>query len=88
MAIKTRDNRYNREKEIVMSLDPARYELIDDQMAEVLRAKTPFERLAMAESMRRMARGLIRDKLRFDHPDWTADQIDREVARRLLHGAG
>ncbi|HZL88983.1 MAG TPA: hypothetical protein VFB96_11460 [Pirellulaceae bacterium] len=71
-----------------MPLDPARYEMIDDQMAAVLRAKTPFERLAMAESMRRMARGLIRDKLRFDHPDWSPEQVDREVARRMLHGAG
>ena len=71
-----------------MPLDPARYEMIDDQMAEVLRAKTPFERLKMAESMQRMARGLIRDKLRFDHPEWTAEQIDREVARRFSHGSG
>ena len=71
-----------------MPLDPARYEMIDDQMAEILRAKTPIERLKMAESMQRMARGLIRDKLRFDHPDWTTEQIDREVARRILHGAG
>ena len=71
-----------------MPLDPKRYEMIDDQMAEILRAKTPIERLKMAESMQRMTRGLIRDKLRFDHPDWTAEQIDREVARRFLHGAG
>jgi hypothetical protein len=46
-----------------MPLDPARFEMIDDQMAEILRAKTPLERLKMAESMQRMARGLIRDKL-------------------------
>jgi hypothetical protein len=71
-----------------MPLDPARYEMIDDQMAEVLRAKTPLERLKMAESMQRMARGLIRDKLRYDHPDWTAEQIEREVARRISLGAG
>ena len=59
--------------------------MIDDQMAEILRAKTSIERLKMAESMQRMARGLIRDKLRFDHPDWTAKQIDREVARRFSY---
>jgi hypothetical protein len=35
-----------------------------------------------------MARGLIRDKLRYDHPDWTAEQIEREVARRISLGAG
>ncbi len=57
-------------------------------MAQILRAKSPIERLKMTESMQRMARGLIRDKLRYDHPDWTAEQVAREVARRNSHGAG
>jgi hypothetical protein len=71
-----------------MWLDPKRFEVMDDQIAAVLRRKTPQEKLAMAESMSRMARDLIRDKLRFDHPDWSDDQIARETARRLLNGAG
>jgi Rv0078B-related antitoxin len=70
-----------------MWLDPRRYEMVDDVMVEVLRTKTPDEKLAMADSMWRMARDLIRDKLRQDHPDWSEDQIARETARRLSHGA-
>ena len=69
-----------------MWLDPRRYEMVDDVMVEVLRAKTPDEKLAMLDSMWRMARDLVRDKLRQDHPDWSADQIARETARRLSHG--
>lgn len=71
-----------------MWLDPRRYEIIDDQMAEILRGKTCLERLAMAESMWRMARQLIASKLKLDHPDWSESQITSEVARRVLHGAG
>lgn len=70
-----------------MRLDPLRYEKMDDQMAEVLSNKTPQQKLAMAESMWRMARDLIRDKLRYDHPDWSENQIARETNRRL-NGAG
>jgi hypothetical protein len=69
-----------------MWLDPRRYEMVDDVMVEVLRAKTPDEKLAMLDGLWRMARDLIRDKLRQDHPDWSADQIARETARRLSHG--
>ena len=69
-----------------MWLDPGRYEMMDDVMAEVLRNKTPDEKLAMLDSMSRMARDLIRDKLRQDHPEWNDDQIARETARRLSRG--
>jgi len=71
-----------------MWLDPQRYEIIDDQMAEILRAKTPAERLEMANGMWRTARELISSKLRYDHPEWTADQIWAETARRMSGGSG
>jgi hypothetical protein len=70
-----------------MWLDPRRYEMVDDQMLEVLRAKTPDERLRIAEGMWRMATDLIRGKLRQDHPQWSEADLARETARRLSHGA-
>jgi Rv0078B-related antitoxin len=70
-----------------MWLDPRRYEMTDDAMVEVFRGKTPAEKLAMLDGLWRMARELIEDKLRLDYPDWSADQIAREAARRLSHGA-
>jgi hypothetical protein len=71
-----------------MWLDPRRYEIMDDDTAHMLRGKTPDERLAIAEGLWRMARDLISDKIRHDHPDWLAEQIASETARRLQNGAG
>jgi hypothetical protein len=73
---------------IAMWLDPQRYEIVDDEMVEVLRTKTPDEKLAIAEGMWQMARDLIRDMLRHDHPDWSETQVEEATARRLLRAAG
>ena len=62
-------------------------EVMDEAMAEMLRRKTPFERLEIAHGMWRMARGIVLDQLRQQYPDWTSEQINREAARRLSHGA-
>ena len=70
-----------------MRLDPKRYEMMDDAMVEVLRNKSVDEKLAMLDGLWRMARDLIQSKLWLDHPDWSGDQIARETARRLAHGA-
>lgn len=70
-----------------MRLDPKRYEIMDDAMADALRDKTPGQRLAMLDSMWRMARDLIRGKLRQDNPEWSEDQLTHETARRLSRGA-
>jgi hypothetical protein len=70
-----------------MTNDPRRIEVLDDVMAEVLRRKTPAERLAIGFGLWRSARTLLRGQLTSLHPGWTAAQLDREVARRLSHGA-
>lgn len=70
-----------------MWLNPARYEIVDPQMVEILRAKSIEQKLAIADGMWRMARELILSSLRMDHPDWSAEQLAREAARRLSHGA-
>ena len=70
-----------------MRLDKGQIELMDPAMAEIMRSKTPSERLAIADGMWRFAHELILNWLRSQHPDWDQAQIDREVARRLSHGA-
>ncbi|MGQ0695062.1 MAG: hypothetical protein ACT4OL_05730 [Nitrospiraceae bacterium] len=70
-----------------MNSDARRIEVIDDTMAEVLRRKTPAERLAIGFGLWRSARTLLRGQLASLHPEWDARQVDREVARRLSHGA-
>ena len=66
---------------------PLNVEMMDDAMAEVLRAKSPAERLAIANGMWRSASRMIEAILRAERPDWTDDEIRREVARRMSHGA-
>jgi hypothetical protein len=68
-------------------LDPRNIEVMDDQMAAVLRAKTGAQRLQIADRMFRMASELITGRVREEHPDWPEPQVRREVARRLSHGA-
>jgi hypothetical protein len=68
-------------------LDPRRIEVLDDDMARVLRAKTGAERLAIASAMFASARRMLISHLRDRHPDWSEDDVLREAARRLSHGA-
>lgn len=70
-----------------MRLDPGQIEVIDDDMAEIFRQKTPAERLAIVHGMWRSARQMILAILRSEHPDWTEQEILKETARRLSHGA-
>ena len=68
-----------------MSLD--RFEVVDDEMAAVLRTKTGAERLAIASGMYESARSMLLAHLAAEHPDWSEEQVTREAARRLSHGA-
>lgn len=68
-------------------VNPNNIEVIDDQMVEILRAKTPAERLAMIGDANETARCLAAAGIRYQHPDWTEIQIQQEVARRMLGAA-
>ena len=70
-----------------MDIDVRRIEVMDDAMAEVLRRKTPAERLAIGFGLWRSARKLLRGQLASLHPEWDAQRLAQEVARRLSHGA-
>ena len=62
-------------------------EIIHPLVVDSLRQKTPSERLNQAFGMWDFAKNMIRGVLRQEHPDWTEEQILREAARRLSHGA-
>jgi len=70
-----------------LNFDIRRIEVLDDAMAEVLRRKTPAERLAIGFGLWRSARRMLRGQLASLHPDWDAERLEREVVRRLSHGA-
>jgi hypothetical protein len=62
-------------------------EIVDDRVAEILRSKTPAERLAIADGIWRFARQMIRAIIAREHSEWSEDEIERQVARRMSHGA-
>ena len=53
---------------------PKNIEVIDDAMAEVLRAKTGAQRLVIASGMYASARRMLIGYLKTQHPDWSGDQ--------------
>ena len=63
-----------------------RYEVVDDKVAEILRKKTPAEKVQMVCDANRTARILIASSLRSRHPDWDEAEVQAEVARRMLYG--
>ncbi len=67
-------------------LDPRSVEIVDKDVARVLRTKTGAERLRIAFSMYDSARRMLTCMLTADHPDWSEDQVREEVFRRLSHG--
>jgi hypothetical protein len=68
-------------------LDPGQIEVMDDQMAEILRHKTAAERIRIAFDIWISAQRMLKAHLKATYPSWSREQIDREVARRLGHGA-
>lgn len=69
-------------------LDDGQIEVVDDAVAEILRRKTPAERVAMVFACNRTMRLLIKGHLRTRHSDWDDTRISKEVARRMAHGTG
>ncbi|MEZ6110156.1 MAG: hypothetical protein R3C99_03955 [Pirellulaceae bacterium] len=59
-------------------------EVVDDDMAAVLRQKSCQERLQIADRMWRGARSVIKASLQSLHPHWTDEEINRGVAQRIL----
>jgi len=63
--------------------DPARIEHLDPEVARILREKSGMERLRLAHEAWELACDRLTAFFRARHPDWTPDQIRREVAARL-----
>ena len=67
-------------------LDPRNVEIVDEDVARILRTKAGAERLKIAFGMYRSARRMLTSTLKADHPDWSEDQVREEVGKRLSHG--
>ncbi len=56
-------------------------------MAKVFAEKSGMERLRIAHEAWAQARERLTAFLTAEHPDWDAEQVRQEVARRLLSGS-
>lgn len=66
-----------------MNLDELPYEPLDPVMAEVLRAKTPAERVQIAFNLWSFARLVAMTAERRRHPELSDEEIRRRVARMM-----
>lgn len=62
------------------------FEVIDNQMAEVLRQKSDSQRLRSVDAFWNSARAILKAAIRTEHPEWSLDQVQIEVARRISNG--
>lgn len=53
--------------------------MMNAEQKKILMAKTPTEKLVIAERLYLMAREVKAASLRAFHPDWTEEQIARQV---------
>jgi hypothetical protein len=60
-------------------------EMVDLQMAEILKTKTEAQRLQIAWGMWRSVRTMLTELLRRQHPEWSEEQHRAELQRRLSH---
>lgn len=67
-------------------IEPGRIEVVDEAVADVLRRKTPAERVAMVFACNRTMRSILHGGLESLHPQWTESEIQCEIARRMSGG--
>lgn len=68
-------------------VDLSRLEEPDDAVVEILRRMTPGERLEVASRMWVSARQIVEFVVRREHSNWTHQQVQEEVVRRMSSGA-
>lgn len=69
-----------------LRLDPGQIEVVDEAMAEILRRKTPAERIRIGFMMWTSVRNMLRTHLKQTHPEWSTEEVEKEVRKRLSHG--
>ncbi len=70
-----------------LKLDRGKIEVVDDVMADVLRKKTPAERIRIGFGLWTSVRTMLMAHLKREHPEWSEKELHRAIARRMSHGA-
>jgi hypothetical protein len=66
--------------------DLSRLEVLDDVMVEILRSKTPAQRIEMIFAANRTMRLRLEGHFRTHHPEWDEARLKQEIARRMSSG--
>lgn len=76
-------------EDTAMPATPRRFtdEILSDEMAALLRTKTPAERFAVVDQLWMFFRTAIRANLARQNPGWTAEELDHATARRMSRAA-
>lgn len=69
-----------------LRLDRGQIEAIDDKIAEIMKTKSGMERLNMAWDAWAFFEKRIKIHLKNKHPEWTEDQIQKEIVKRVTYG--
>ena len=64
-------------------LDDGQIEVVDDDVAAILRTKTPGERMMIVAEAWEFAEIWIRAAVRHQNPAWSDEQVEAEVCRRM-----
>ena len=70
-----------------MRLDKGQIEVVDDKVAEILKKKTGQERLKMVWDSWTYFCQRTEAHLKSSHPEWTEEEIQKEIVKRVLYGA-
>ncbi len=60
---------------------------VDPVVESILKGMSVAEKIALVEDSNQVARLLVAGGVRFRHPDWSDEQIEAAVARRMLRDA-
>lgn len=67
--------------------NPQNIEVVDDDIAVILRRKTGMEKIAMVASGWPLLRAMYLFQVRTGHPGWNDSSLQAEVSRRMAHGS-
>lgn len=59
---------------------------LDDEAVAKFRSMTPGEKIQMASDLNRAARIRAAERLRNSCPNWSEEQLQAEIAKRMLAG--
>ena len=70
------------------TIDPRRIEVVDAEVARILRGMSGMDRLRLAHEAWELARERLMAFVSARNPRWSSEQVCREVAKRLGYESG